>query len=247
MLPIYEIVFGKLKKIPIINKSKNIPIIRSVKDKIRSNYMDTRRKLVQVNGYEIITDMMAVSEEIGIPIWVDWGTLLGLYRDGKIIEHDYDLDVSTWRLDDTMYEKFKSILFLNGYTLVREFNFNNNIVTQTYEKKGVLVDVDYYFGNKEHAWTYSFNISSKSDVKEKRGIQYINGMDVFVFHTDNLVFSKKCFNNGISCLAPKDIERRIIEEYGEDWKTPIKAHDWTKQNNFEYLGFSIDMVGWRAK
>ena len=247
MIPVHEIIFGRLKKIPGMEHIKTIPVIRKIKDKIYMNYMDNRRKLVQKWGYDILSDISEISEEMKIPIWLDWGTLLGWYRAGKIIEYDYDLDVSTWELDKETHGLLKKNLDLRGFKLVRKFVFNGIAVTETYEKKGVLLDVDYYFGNHEHAWTYCFNRSEMSVIKEKKGKQYINGMDVYVFHTSNLSFVQTSFKNGIRCFVPEETERRIIEEYGEDWKIPIKDYDWTKQDNYEYKGFSRDMKGWKTK
>ena len=72
-------------------------------------------------------------------------------------------------------------------------------------------------------------------------------MDVYVFHTSNLSFVQASFKNGVRCFVPEETERRIIEEYGEDWKIPIKDYDWTKQDNYEYKGFSRNMKGWKTK
>ncbi len=247
MLPIHEEIIQQLKRVPGINKLKSIPLIKRAKDKVFSNYLDNRRKLVQRSGYDVIDDVSDISHERDILIWIDWGTLLGLHREGKIIEHDYDLDFSTWSLGALEHKQLRNAFISRGYSLVREFTFKGTVVTETFEKYGVLFDIDYYFGDNSHAWMYSFNVSQESEIVEKKGKQYIYGMDVYAYHTNDLTFIQNSFHNGTVCLTPKDIERRVIEEYGENWKTPIKDYDWTKQNNFEFIGFSNEMVGWRAK
>ena len=46
-------------------------------------------------------------DELGIKYWLDWGTLLGAVRDGKLIEWDHDMDLGT--MDDS-WKKLVSIL-----------------------------------------------------------------------------------------------------------------------------------------
>ena len=40
-----------------------------------------------------------IFDEFGIEFWLDYGTLLGAIRDGKIIEWDHDIDLSMWSHD----------------------------------------------------------------------------------------------------------------------------------------------------
>ena len=37
-----------------------------------------------------------ILDESGVDYWLDYGTLLGAYREGKIIEGDYDSDLGVW-------------------------------------------------------------------------------------------------------------------------------------------------------
>lgn len=55
-------------------------------------------------------NLMEVKEilgKLGIKYWLDWGTLLGAVRDGKIIEWDHDIDLGT--MDDS-WEKIVSTI-----------------------------------------------------------------------------------------------------------------------------------------
>jgi lipopolysaccharide cholinephosphotransferase len=55
---------------------------------------------------ENLMDVKEVFDERGIRYWLDWGTLLGAVREGKMIEWDHDIDLGT--MDDNL-EKIVSI------------------------------------------------------------------------------------------------------------------------------------------
>jgi hypothetical protein len=53
---------------------------------------------------------------VGLKYWVDYGTLLGLYREGDIIRHDSDVDVCLYPRDvnERLAEKMISLIDLLG-------------------------------------------------------------------------------------------------------------------------------------
>lgn len=42
---------------------------------------------------ELLSEVAAALEARGIPYWLDWGTLLGAWRGGALLEHDTDVDL----------------------------------------------------------------------------------------------------------------------------------------------------------
>lgn len=236
-----------IKKIPGSDLLKKIPFVMNLNASMREKYMDNRREKVQIHGYEIINIVYEIAQELGIPIWLDWGTLLGYVRESAIIEHDYDLDFAAWRMEKELYASFRKKMKDNGFSLVREFCRKDLIITETYEYKEILVDFDYYDGDSTYAWTYSFDTSDESIIKIIDGVQQIKGMDVFKFEVTDLNIEETQYSNGIKCFVPEYAERRVAEEYGENWRTPIKNHNWKELNNYLLEGFDSAMTGWRKK
>lgn len=247
MLPVHEYISRGVKRIPGAQSLKNITVIRKIKDRMYQNYLNKRRKNVQSYGYELIECMNEIGNELKLDIWIDWGTLLGYAREGSIIQHDYDLDFAMWTLPSDQKRKLKKALHRKGIKLVREFKLDGEVITETYEYKEILADIEYYEGNSEHAWTYAFDLNENSKVIIEKGIQKIYGMNLYRYDTFDIAFTEGKFHNGICCKIPKDTLRRVKEEYGKEWKKPIKDFDWKLLDNYKFEGYRETLVGWRKK
>ena len=64
-----------------------------------------RKKKLQILG-EMYHLSVNVLSKLNEPFWLDFGTLLGCYREGDIIPHDIDIDVS---MMETSYEKVRQL------------------------------------------------------------------------------------------------------------------------------------------
>ena len=248
MIPIYERLFSKIKKIPVLNKMNKIPVLKKIANSIRKQDIEHRRRLVKKNGYSCLEKIYYVAEKNNIELWIDWGTLLGYYREGKILEHDYDLDVSTWRMKEDAHQLFISEMNNAGFRMVRQFVNGSTIMTETFEMMGVLIDIEYYWREEEKACTYCFDLNpEQTKLIQKKDKQLIEGMNIYVFSTKCIEFEEGQFSNGTKCFIPKETEKRVCEMYSENWKTPIKDYNWKDLHNYTCLGFFENATGWRIK
>ncbi len=53
----------------------------------------------RIGDHPVLPEVVRVFDLLGIPFWLDQGTLLGLVRDGRLLEHDHDLDLGLWEED----------------------------------------------------------------------------------------------------------------------------------------------------
>lgn len=245
MLPIREYIVNNIKKLPGVRVLKKVPLLKRINQNSYQRYLDKRREKVQQFGYEIIACFSEIRKQLSMDLWIDWGTLLGLYRDGKIIEYDYDLDMACWRLEKNDYLRLRSALEEKGFHLVRQFIWDTDILTETYQYKEVLVDIEYYIKEGDKAQTICFDFDDRTKLTQTLQRQEIQGMNLYLYEFEGIELIEKEFNNGIPCQVPKYMEKRIIEEYGVNWNTPDKNHDWKELHNYKELGFHENVSGWR--
>ncbi len=62
-------------------------------------------------------EVIELLREEGVPFWLDSGTLLGLVRDGKPIEDDDDLDISTYAANEPDFVRLAEQLRRRGWSV----------------------------------------------------------------------------------------------------------------------------------
>lgn len=125
-------------------KIKNISFIKPIYN-VYAFYKDRKRnKAMTKHSIEIIRKVSDISFSLDRYIWLDYGTLLGAYRDNNIISHDIDIDLSCFIDDkDDIHNKFITSGFklLYIYEPINKNNINKLIVQYTYLYKNVTIDL----------------------------------------------------------------------------------------------------------
>lgn len=138
--------------------------------------------------------------------WLDFGTLLGFYRDGRIIDHDSDLDVGVVYEDfykniDTIKNKIDELGFY--MTKVSDLFYRINL-----SKTNELHCDIFLFKNKDNVYKTHFK-------------EYLSKHEE-IFPLNKRVFFKTEFN------VPNNIEYFLETRYGSNWKTPLSRYDGYK-------------------
>ena len=116
-----------------------------------------RKQLYLLNAPELLQNLKESLDSKKILFWLDFGTLLGAYRDHDFIKHDLDLDIGTFWENA---EEVRNTLLDNGFKILKEFRVGKDGVgglEQTYYYKGVTVDVFYF--HKENSIMYCNSFS----------------------------------------------------------------------------------------
>jgi phosphorylcholine metabolism protein LicD len=174
-----------------------------------------KRHYIRKYGVEILEKLNEISASTGKPVWLDYGTLLGAYRDHGFIPHDIDMDVAMYAKDfDYAFER---ALYDRGFKILRKFtmidakNPENRRVTEiTVKYKRVQTDIFFKFA--EEGKTYGI---LWTDADKDRNI-----CKVYRDFFDYTGFEETDFL-GIKVLTPRNTKEFLQAKYGDDFMTPL--------------------------
>jgi hypothetical protein len=172
---------------------------------IKCNGVYITRRILRTMAIDII-DTFNICH---IDYWVDFGTLLGIIREGDIILGDNDVDICVVESPE-LHEKMKmakSILEEKGYTFTKES-------WDAYRFKKYYRVADIYINkiNRERN-IYHGAEGDKSDIS----IDYIQPTSIV-----------KWKNVDVKC--PSKINETLVYRYGCDWRTPKKDYKGRLEN-----------------
>jgi phosphorylcholine metabolism protein LicD len=190
---------------------------RSIGDKKYKQNKLTGKFLKQAES--ILIEITSFLEHHHIRYWLDFGTLLGIYRDGALIPWDNDADISIHGDDVEILWKVKSQLPFK-YRLSPRYNSTKWIpgkyrvfkLKYWYQKplrflKRKELHIDIFVKYKVDNYYYWISCGSPKRVKS----HYHDTSESINWH-------------GNTYNIPSDTKKYLTELYG-DWKTPIRNYD----------------------
>ena len=205
---------------------KNLPLIKKLNEKANIE-LDSKRSNLLKENFEEILNVVYSSDLKDYNIWLDFGTLLGYYRENDFISHDLDMDFGVQVSSFEEFEVVEKYLINNGFNRTKEFYFNKKLVELSYSYKGLNVDFIIY--NKENDRVSSDTIFFMTNALG-------NPTRYEVYHYE-IPFSglKGCYFNGIKVKVPENTQEYLRTLYGEDFETPNTNYNW-KENPIYKLG-----------
>ena len=156
------------------------------------------RDEVYLAAYEKVRDVF--EEQLGIKLFVSYGTLLGCYRDGRLIPSDDDFDVSfvTAATDpESLKKEGREVI----EALLRA-GFDSRVAVDGrmfhLRVDDVVLDVNPFWFYDGRAWSFDAHQLDR-DVFEPVGYMTVNGVKVYI---------------------PNRAEAFLADNYGPDWRTP---------------------------
>ena len=189
---------------------------------------------LKLRGAEILDTMTEACKERGIPYWLEFGTLLGAYRDKTFMDHDYDLDVCI--LESDYSDGFDDYLKQFGFTVKRKLYLYNRMT-----KTRRLYEVVYNYKDFAMDMSLAFINGNERDILmtcEFKGECATNEYEVHVYTHPYPLPLDKVTINGKEYNAPHKPEETLSNIYGKTFMTPDPHWSTTGQyTNVKILDF----------
>ncbi len=201
----------------VIKKSK---VVRKILDNINLKNSQKRNVVVKNYGQEVLKIMYEECNKIGIDIWLDFGTLLGWYREKDFISFDMDMDFGAYYDDVEKFQVLKRNLLEKGFAYSREFVYDEEVVEESYSYHGLNIDIVFYKKQQKKKNLFSYLIVYGMDLNKKP-------INVEGYLEENtLVDLKNVEFKGVNVQVPENTEEYLQNYYGADFMTPIPNFDW---------------------
>ena len=199
---------------------KNLPLIKKLNEKANVELDSTRSRLLKEN-FEEILNIVYSSELKKYDIWLDFGTLLGYYRERDFINHDLDMDFGIIIPNYADFLVVEKELLDKGFQRTKEFYFDKNLVELSYNYKGLNVDFILY--KKD-----SNKISSDTIFYMTNALGNPTRYEVYHYELPFNGVEECNFKNTIVKI-PGTVEEYLSNLYGEDFRVPNTNYNW-KEN-----------------
>ena len=174
-------------------------------------------KNFQNNGPELLAYFKDCLDKHQLKFWLINGTLLGAYREKRLLTHDLDLDVAMFAEDR---QQVQAALEAGGFKLIHEFGVSGEgIKEHAYSYKNVKIDV--FFTEKENNSFISYIFYKEVYTSVQ------NDFKVIKLILPETGFVEYDFLGG-KYLIPEKTKECLIANYGENFMIPDKSWDYTK-------------------
>lgn len=203
----------------ILRKIRNIPFIyviyiRTI-GKIITWYKETKkRKVFKKEALNIMREYMQVAREANVGVMCAFGTLLGVVRDNGLIPFDFDIDTALLKEEDRV--TMERALLSHGYSKFRQFEVKDEIILQTWYKKGIYIDLFSVLHDEGGSVLYSFwrhpNKFYKTGIYEEYKVMFHQIPEI------SKVVTKRIYDFDVQ--IPENAEEVVETLYGKGWRVP---------------------------
>ena len=192
-------------------------------------HLKKRIHAVSKEGITSILDIDNALSSTGCIFYLDFGTLLGITRDGNLLKWDYDLDYGIHITEQFNWIDLENCLNSIGFTLVKYFQYAGVTTEQTYKRNNIYVDFFNHFSDGENSYYYVYYH------KKNKHYDDDNQLNVRKTTTHLIEGNDYLESNGYAFRIPCNHQYYLEEIYGKDWMIPNESWTPDNMNNIEYL------------
>lgn len=178
-----------------------------------------KRRLLHANGWAILSRIQSTLDQAGVLYFLDFGTLLGMVREGGFLGHDSDIDIGVIEDRIGMSDHVRKHLLSAGFTLVMAYVYKGKNVQESYLCEHVKVDICYYVNDAASSQCWLFY----SNPRKQQVYPSANSASVYAFRYRKITeVTTIRAHNGTALKVPCGFEDLLVEKYGPGWRTPDK-------------------------
>ena len=188
------------------------------------HYQENRRFLK--NAQNVLLQVDKVFKTLELDYWLDFGTLLGAYRNKDFLKHDLDLDFGMYL---AAYDEKNELVFNRfGFKKTRSFLIDDGLYgrEESYEYLGVSIDIFYYTQcDTHHAYYHDFRPMqglSRDLTIAKRGGLIPRELTLALESIGEIDFLAGKYP------IPEPVEKHLSDRYGQDFM--IENKSWNTDN-----------------
>ena len=176
------------------------------------------QKAFKKYGLEALIQADKALRSVDSFVFLDFGTLLGAYRDKGFIPHDWDLDVGI--LAARLPTNLSKILEKYGFVREKQFYIKETglITEEVYSYKGVQIDFFIYFESDKDLYCY---LGRRHETKPPKEANAADGFPTRLSWVGNAGFEESEFL-GHKFFIPKNTPQWLEDVYGATYMEPIK-------------------------
>lgn len=180
------------------------------------------------NSQDAINALQSILSMHDYLFYFDFGTLIGIYRERRLLQRDMDIDVSVHIENQDNIKDLRAFLESEGFNHKYIFLCDNiGIIQDTFKYKGVTVDINYYHqrGDNDYCYLLYDEKDNQCKVLQWRS-HHINTPLLYDF-------------NGIAVNIPDDPEQHLADRYGPTWRIPDPSYKYWDNP----MAKRIDVIG----
>lgn len=189
-----------LKKSKIYIKLKEFNFLRKNIVRIKHRIFS---KNIQKNGLKAISLLNVVFKEKNLEIALNYGTLLGIYRDKKLIAHDVDIDLILIHRE----KSFKIDYLIELQSFIENYDYRIKSVV-FFPEKGL------------------YKLKVLNCMIDVLTVNYDNDLSNYIFFSNKTIFIPDFIkfekSTKMSFLIPSNVEEILEYHYGSNWSIPDK-------------------------
>jgi len=214
------------------------PLIRK---RNKRNFLKSRKPAMDKYGVEALGKLYKCCQKFNVPIWFEFGTMLGAIREHGFIAHDFDIDTGMYYKDYS--NRLERALFDEGFSIKREFRLveNEDVDNKTRTEitlfyKGVFIDIFFSFIDGDIRYNYSYCSPKDKDLISKN---YFCAKK----YDYPLADMKEIDFLGIKFMIPSNADVCMKHTYGDNYMKPDPNFIHYAKWDLPYPQYYGEMIG----